>query len=117
MEIILNYTDIFILGWNLNALMFVINLMVAMRILNSNDAGVLHKESETLRGLKEEFDKLYPNRKYDVFITYLFPFTAFFRVSFKMIEMKMFFSKNEGTRMYDFMVYKYQTDINRVKNN
>ncbi len=115
MEIILSYTDIFILGWNLNALMFVVNLMMAMRILNSNDVNELHKESETLKNLKEKFDELYPNRKYDVFISYLFPFTAFFRVLFRIIEMAMFFNKNEGTKMYHFMIYKYQLDINKAK--
>ena len=111
----MTYTDIFILGWNLNALMFVMNLMMAMRILNTSDTQSLYKESETLKDLKEEFDELYPNRKYDVFISYIFPFTAFFRVSFRLIEMVMFFNKNEGTKMYHFMIYKYQLDINRAK--
>ncbi len=111
----MSYADIFIIGWNLNALMFVINLMLAIGILKSNDPVSLSKESEALRELKEEFDNYYPNRRYDTLVTYFIPFTAFFRVSFRIYEMKMFFDKNEGTKMYDFMVYKYQTDINRVK--
>ena len=111
----MTYADIFIIGWNLNALMFMINLLLAVSVLRANDPVSLSKESETLRELKEEFDELYPNRRYDTLITYFIPFTAFFRVSFRMYEMKMFFNKNEGTKMYDFMIYKYQTDINRVK--
>ncbi len=113
----MSYADILIIGWNLNALMFMINLILAIGVLKSNDPVSLSKESETLRELKEEFDDCYPNRRYDTLITYLIPFTAFFRVSFRMFEMKMFFDKNEGTKMYDFMIYKYQTDINRVKDN
>ena len=112
----MSYEDIFIIGWNLNALMFIINLILAISVLKSNDPASLSKESETLRELKEEFDSYYPNRRYDTLITYMIPFAAFYRVAFRMIEMKMFFDKNSGTRMYDFMIYKYQTDINRVKN-
>ncbi|MEA3553289.1 MAG: hypothetical protein U9R39_02670 [Campylobacterota bacterium] len=112
----MSYGDIFIIGWNLNALMFILNLILAIGVLKSNDPASLSKESETLRELKEEFDSYYPYRRYDTLLTYFIPFTAFFRVSFRMIEMKSFFDKNEGTRMYDFMIYKYQSDINRVKN-
>ena len=112
----MSYSDIFIIGWNLNALMFMINLILAILVLKSNDPISLSKESETLKELKNEFDELYPNRRYDTLITYLIPFTAFFRVSFRMIEMAMFFNRNSGTKMYDFMIYKYQSDINKVKN-
>jgi len=112
----MSYGDIFIIGWNLNALMFMVNLLMAFSILKSSDPVQLAKESEKLTVLKEEFEKYYPNRKYETLITYLFPFTAFFRVGFRMLEMMMFFKKNEGTRMYDFMVYKYQSDIDKVKN-
>jgi len=111
----MSYADIFIIGWNLNALMFVVNLLLAIGVLKSNDPVSLTKESEVLRELKEELDNYYPNRRYDTLITYLIPFTAFFRVSFRIYEMKMFFDKNKGTKMYDFMIYKYQTDINKVK--
>ena len=111
----MSYEDIFIIGWNLNALMFIINLVLAISVLRSNDPASLSKESETLRELKEEFDTYYPNRKYDTIITYIIPFTAFFRVSFRMFEMKLFFDKNKGTKMYDFMIYKYQSDINKAK--
>ncbi len=117
MEIILSYIDIFMLGWNLNALMFVVNLLLAMKILNSSDPEALHEQNETLHELKEEFDKLYPNRKYEALITYAIPFTAFFRSSYRIIEMVLFFNKNQGSKMFDYMVYKYQSDINRIKNN
>jgi len=29
--------------------------------------------------------------------------------------MSLFFKKNEGTKMYDFMIYKYQSDIDKMK--
>lgn len=111
----MSYVDIFIIGWNLNAMMFMMNLIIAFGTIKDNDPVVLHKESQILKDLKEEFDNFYPNRKYDVLITYLFPFMAFFRTSFRMFEMVMFFRANQGSKMFDFMVYKYQTDINRVK--
>ena len=113
----MSYGDIFIIGWNLNAVMFFLNLILAIGVLKSNDPVTLAKESETLRELKEEFDKYYPNRRYDTLLTYIFPFTAFFRVAYRMYEMKAFFDKNEGTKMYDYMIYKYQADISKVKNN
>ncbi len=112
----MSYTDIFMLGWNLNGLMFVINFVIALQVVKTVDISNLRKESETLKTLKQEFDKLLPHRKYDILITYAIPFTAFFRISFRIFEMIMFFNKNNGTKMYDFMVYKYQSDINRVKN-
>jgi hypothetical protein len=113
----MSYEDIFIIGWNLNAFMFIVNLIFAINVIKSNDPIELAKESEMLRELKEEFDNYYPNRRYDTLLTYFIPFTAFYRVIFRIIEMKMFFKKNNGAKMYDFMIYKYQTDINRIKNN
>ncbi len=113
----MSYTEIFMVGWNLNALMFMINLSLAVKVFKSNDIVNLNKESENLKELKERFEELYPYRKYDILITYLFPFTAFFRVSFRIFEMTMFFNKNEGTKMYDFIVYKYQTDIDKKEDN
>ncbi len=111
----MSYADIFIIGWNLNALMFMVNLIMAFSVLKANDPVALSKESEVLGGLKEEFDNYYPNRRYDTLITYFIPFTAFFRVMFRMYEMKMFFNRNNGTKMYDYMVYKYQSDIDKMK--
>jgi len=111
----MSYGDIFIIGWNLNALMFVVNLLMAFTILKSSDPMDLVKESEQLNILKEEFDKYYPNRRYETLITYFFPFTAFFRLGFRFFEMSLFFKKNEGTKMYDFMIYKYQSDIDKMK--
>ena len=113
----MSYFDIFSLGWNLNALMFVINIFIAMKIMNSDDVSRLEEESQILKELKEEFDTLYPNRKYEAMATYIIPFTAFFRSTYRIIEMQMFFSKNQGTKVFDYMVYKYQSDINRIKNN
>jgi hypothetical protein len=105
------------LGWNLNALVFVVNIVLAFKIIRSNDVVTLHKESEILNELKDEFEELYPNRGLETMISYIIPFTAFFRVGWRLVEMVMFFNKNEGTRMFDFMVYKYQSDIQKAKNN
>ncbi len=113
----MTYAEIFILGWNLNAVMFMVNLMLAVKIVKSSDVTSLHKESAVLNELKEEFDKFYPNRSYETLLSYAIPFTAFFRVGWKLIEMNMFFKKNDGASMFDFMVYKYQADIARAKEN
>jgi hypothetical protein len=112
----MSYEEIFILGWNLNALMFVVNLLLAIRVVRSKGHDDLERESQTLAQLKEEFDQYYPNRKYETMGTYLIPFTAFFRMNFRILEMVMFFVKNKDTSMYDFMVYKYTNDILRAKN-
>lgn len=111
----MSYSEIFILGWNANAFMFVLNLLLAITIIKSNDPDDLQKQNEILGELKEEFDAYYPNRKYETLVTYLVPFTAFFRMSFRFIEMYSFFSRNKGTKMFDFMVYKYTSDINKAK--
>jgi hypothetical protein len=68
----LSYFDIFSLGWNLNAVMFVVNLVLAINIVKTNDVGNLHKEGEVLRELKEELDKLYPNRGLETLEVMLF---------------------------------------------
>ena len=73
----MSYFDILSLGWNLNALMFVINLVLAINIIKTNDISKLHKESKILNDLKTEFDKLYPNRGFETLISYVVPFTAF----------------------------------------
>ena len=111
----MTYSEIFILGWNANALMFVINLLLAITIVKANDPMDLEKQNEELGKLKEEFDNYYPNRKYETLITYLMPFTGFFRMTFRIIEMLSFFSRNKGSSMFDFMVYKYSIDINKAK--
>jgi hypothetical protein len=110
----LSYIEIFIIGWNLNGMMFVLNLIIAFGTVHSNDSISLHKETEQLKELKEKFDSLYPNRQYDVYVSYIFPFMAFFRTSFRLFEMMMFFRANQGTRMYDFIVYKYEKDIAKL---
>ena len=111
----MSYLDIFIFGWNLNALMFVVNLLLAIRVIKSNDIEVIQEQTRLLEDLKYEFDKYYPNRKIEIMITYIVPFTAFFRMSLRLLEMFFFFSKNKNTTMYDFMVYKYSYDIEKAK--
>lgn len=111
----MNYLDICILGWNLNAMMFVVNLFLAANIVRNGDVDEFQKESELLSDLHQEFEQYYPNRKVETVISYLVPFTAFYRILFKLIEMVLFFNKNKGTKMYDFIVYKYQRDIEKAK--
>lgn len=111
----MSYLDIFIFGWNLNALMFVVNLLLAIRVIKSSDIEVIQEQTRLLEDLKYEFDKYYPNRKIEIIITYIVPFTAFFRMSLRLLEMFFFFSKNKNTTMYDFMVYKYSYDIEKAK--
>ena len=73
-------------------------------------------KNEVLSRLKNEFDRYYPYRKYETIISYLVPFTAFFRVSFRLFEMRMFFIKNRTARLFDYMIFKYQNDIKVAKN-
>lgn len=111
----MSYSDIFIMGWNLNAFMFVINFLIVLRVVSNKENRDLKQESEVLRELKSEFDQYYPYRKYTTLLTYMIPFTAFFRMVYRMFEMYMFFNKNQGTSMYDYMMYKYQMDIATAK--
>ena len=103
----MSYTDIFILGWNLNAFMFVINFFIVLKVITSKANSDLKAESQVLRELKTEFERYYPYRKYTTLMTYIIPFT----MSYRLLEMYLFFSKNSGTSMYDYMAYKYQADI------
>jgi len=112
----MSYSEIFILGWNLNGVMFVVNLLLAINVIKSTDIVSVSKEHEVLSELKKELDNYYPNRGIETLISYFIPFTAFFRVSWRFFEMKMFFQKNEGTSLFDFMVYRYQKDIQIAKN-
>ena len=112
----MSYLDICITGWNLNALMFVVNLLIAVRAISTQDKSRLYEESLILKELKDELEKYYPNRIYSTIITYLVPFTAFFRMSFRLIEMFFFFKKNQEAKIFDYMVYKYNYDIQKAKN-
>ncbi len=112
----MSFQEIFILGWNLNFLMFILNFFLAMRVISYKTKEEIEEENIQLSHLKKEFDEYYPYRKHEVIITYIIPFTAFFRMSFRIIEMAFFFSKNVDTTMVDFMIYKYKTDINNAKN-
>jgi len=111
----MSYSEIFIIGWNLNALMFVVNLVLAVNVLKSNDPVEATKAHEKLGQLKEEIDMYYPNRGLETMASYLIPFTAFYRVSFRLYEMSQFFKKNQGTSMFDFMIYRYEKDIQVAK--
>lgn len=112
----MGYDEIFIIGWNLNLAMLFLNLFLAIRTMSSKSKEELVDENQVLSDLKEEFDRYYPYRKYETMATYAIPFTAFFRMSYRILEMLSFFNKNKGTTMFDFMTYKYQTDINTAKN-
>ncbi len=112
----MNYEEIFILGWNLNLMMFVLNFFLAIRAISSKSKDQLAQENLYLADLKEEFDKYYPYRKYETMVTYLIPFTAFFRMTYRIVEMVSFLNRNENTTMVDFMIYKYQSDIELAKN-
>lgn len=113
----MSYEEIFILGWKLNAFMLVLNLFIVLKALKTKDSMDLHKENESLEELKNEFTFYYPYRKYATLLSYLTPFMGFFKILFNMVEMFMFFQKNEGTSLFEFMLYRYQRDINRAKNN
>ncbi|WP_321315395.1 hypothetical protein [Halarcobacter sp.] len=112
----MSYADIFVYGWSLNLLMFFINLIIGIRSMNSKTKEQLLQENKILSRLKFEFDKYYPYRKYETIISYLMPFTAFFRVCYRLLEMKMFFSKNIEATLFDYMIFKYENDINIAKN-
>ncbi|CAM3845480.1 hypothetical protein [Arcobacter cloacae] len=89
----MSYLDICIIGWNLNALMFVVNFLIAIRVISTQDRSKLHEESLVLKELKEELEIYYPYRTYITILTYVIPFTAFFRMSFRLIEMFFSFKK------------------------
>ena len=111
----MSYLDICIMGWNLNALMFVINFLIAIRVISTQDRSKLQEESLVLKELKDELEKYYPTRTLTTMITYVVPFTAFFRMNYKLVEMYFFFQKNTEAKMFDYMVYKYNTDIQRAR--
>jgi hypothetical protein len=112
----MTYEEIFIVGWNLNLLMFVLNFFLAIKAISSKTKDQLTQENKILFELKQELDKYYPNRKYETMLTYLIPYTAFFRMSYRIIEMSMFFTKNTDTTMFDYMIYKYKNDIRLAEN-
>lgn len=112
----MSYEEIFILGWNLNLMMFFLNFFFALNAMTAKSKEQLQEENELLLRLKQEFDTYYPYRKYETIVTYLIPFTAFFRMSYRVFEMISFFKRNEGTTMVDYMIYKYESDIQIAKN-
>ena len=112
----MSYEEIFILGWNLNALMFVANLLLAFKVISTADKSKLQEESEELKELKNKLDFYYPYRTYTTLLSYLIPFTACFRISYKIFEMYLFIQKNVDAKMFDYMVYKYKEEITRAEN-
>ncbi len=112
----MSYEDIFVLGWNLNALMFFINIFVAINVFSSADPQKMQEHSDTLKELNIEFEKYYPNKRWESLLSYAIPFTAFYKILFRFVEMWLFFRKNSGTKIYDFMIYKYQRDIQKAQN-
>ena len=111
----MSYAEIFIVGWCLNLLMFVVNFIIAINVMRSTDITTVQKEHEVLMELKQQIDKYYPNRSFETLLSYFLPFVAFYRVGFRLIEMNMFFSKNKDATMFDYMVYRYQKDIDIAK--
>lgn len=111
----MSYEEILVLGWNLNLVMFLLNLFLAFKTMSAKSKEDIVQENAALSNLKEEFDIYYPYRKYETLATYLIPFTAFFRMSYRIIEMISFFNKNRGTTMFDYMIYKYESDIKTAK--
>ncbi len=111
----MTYSEIFIIGWNLNALMFMINLILAFNVIKGTDVIKIVKAQEKLSELKEQVDIYYPNRGIETLTSYLIPFTAFYRVGFRLLEMWSFLKRNEKATLFDFMVFKYQQDIERAK--
>ncbi|RXJ66431.1 hypothetical protein CRV08_13220 [Halarcobacter ebronensis] len=112
----MSYEEIFGYGWSLNFLMFILNVYIGIKSMNTKTKEQLLYENKILSRLKNEFDKYYPYRKYETIISYLIPFTAFFRVSFRLFEMTMFFNKNRSAKLFDYMIFKYQSDIKLAKN-
>ena len=113
----MDYGQIFMYGWGLNIVMFLVNLSIAVNVIKSTDVTTMTKEHEILGELKLEIDKYYPNRGYETLLSYFIPFVAFYKVLWRIIEMMSFFSKNQNTRMFDFMVYRYQKEISVAKDN
>ena len=111
----MSYEEIFVIGLSLNLLMFIINFMIAINMMRSTDISTVQKEHQVLSELKEQIDQYYPNRAFETLVSYFIPFVAFYRVGFRLIEMNMFFSKNKGCSMFDFMVYRYEKDIQIAK--
>lgn len=112
----MSYYEICVIGWSLNVLMFLANLLVALKTFSSTNIENLHEENMILKELKEELDKYYPNKNLTMMLTYFIPFTAFFKTTFKFIEMFFFFQKNTQARMFDYIVYKYTNELNKAKN-
>jgi len=112
----MEYGQIFMYGWCLNIMMFLVNLVIAVNVIKAADISTITKEHQVLAELKLEIDKYYPNRGYETLFSYFIPFVAFYKVLWRIIEMVSFFSKNQNTRMFDFMVYRYEKEIAVAKN-
>lgn len=111
----MSYEEIFIVGWFANAIMLIINVLVVLFVVKTNDSEVLKKQSQDLQKLKNEYDKYYPYHKQMSILAYFLPFTGFFRISYRLFEMYLFLSKNKETNIYHFVAYKYTCDIQKAK--
>ncbi len=111
----MSYYEIFVIGWSLNVFMFVINLFVAIGVFSNIDMSNVHEENRILQELKEEFDKYYPYKSLTSILTYAIPFTASYKILYHFIEMYFFFQKNSQARMFDYIVYKYKSELAKVK--
>ncbi len=112
----MSYYEIFVIGWSLNVFMFLVNLFVAIGIFSNEDMGNIYEENMVLTELKEELERYYPYKTLFAFVSYIIPFTAFFKILFGFIEMYFFFQKNSQARMFDYIVYKHTSEIERIKN-
>ncbi len=111
----MSYFEIFVIGWSLNFFMFFVNLLVVINTFSGDNMEDMYKENMILKDLKEEIDKYYPNKTLESIISYLIPFTAAFKTLFHFIEMYFFFKKNSQARMFDYVVYKYTSQLDKFK--
>jgi len=111
----MSYGEIFLYGWILNAIIFMTNFIIAINTMKQTDMAKMMQEHSVLSELKNEIDKYYPYRGFETLLSYFIPFTAFYRGVYRIIEMNLFFKKNQNTTMFDFMVYRYQKEIQVAK--
>ena len=112
----MSYEEIFIIGWFANIIMIFVNVLVVLFVVKTNDPEQLKEQSIALQKLKAEYDKYYPYHKQMTIVAYLLPFTGFFKISYRLMEMYLFLSKNKDTNIYHFVAYKYTCDIQKAKN-
>lgn len=95
--------------------MILINVVVVLFVVKTKDPDTLKKQSIVLQKLKAEYDRYYPYHKQTTMLAYAIPFTGFFKIMYRLIEMYLFLSKNKETNIYHFIAYKYTCDIQKAK--